>query len=307
MELYKRKALILAKIETTYGTDASPAGANAINVSNLKIEPAKGTKKLRNLLTSDMSTSSGIITQKYQAVSFTMELKGSGTAGTAPECGPVLRACMMAEAINGVIDVSYTPVSASFESCTVWVNQDGVLHKLVGCRGTWSIEVNAGDFPTIAVDLLGLYAGPTDAAALTPTYSAVVPVEVNDTNTDFTLDAFAAVLHKLSAQLGAKSQYREFVNSAASITLSGREAKGSISIDAVKMATKNYFSTWANGSLVAMALTHGTVAGNIVAISAPKVQLDDLQYGEADGILTYEMPVSFTRSTGNDEITLTFK
>lgn len=306
MELYKRKALILAKIETVYGTDPVPTGANAINVSDLKIEPAKGTKQMRNLITPDLSTQPGIITKKHQAISFTMELKGAGAAGTVPECGPVLRACMLAETITPATMVEYDPVSGSFESCAIYVNQDGILHKITGCRGTVSLAVTAGEYPTIAVTMLGLHAGPVDMAPATPTYLDVAPLEVNAANTTFTLDGYAAVLHKLSADLGVKYNYREAVNSAASIAVSGRECKGSLSMDAVLLATKDYFTTWKNNALVALALSHGP-AGNQVLIDAPKVQLDDIQYGDKDGILTFEMPISYTRDSGDDELKFTFQ
>ena len=40
--LFRKKAL-LAKVETTYGTDAAPTGAlNAIQTRNLQIEPLNG-------------------------------------------------------------------------------------------------------------------------------------------------------------------------------------------------------------------------------------------------------------------------
>ncbi len=306
MELYKRKALILAKIETVYGTDATPLGANAINVSDLKVEPAKGSKKMRNLITPDMSTQSGIITQKHQAVSFTMELKGAGAAGTVPECGPLLRSCMMAETITPGSKVEYEPASGSFESCTIYVNMDGILHKIAGCRGTWTINAPAGEYPTLAINMLGLHAGPVDALAASPVYLDVMPLEINAANTTFTLDGYAAVLHKLSADIGVSYKYSESVNSAAKIAISGRDCKGSLSIDAVLTATKDYFTTWENNVLVALALTHG-VAGNQVLIEAPKVQLNDIQYGDNDGILTFELPLAFTRNAGDDELKLTFQ
>jgi hypothetical protein len=39
MPLLTRKRLIVAKIESTYGTDPTPTGANAILVRNLEITP----------------------------------------------------------------------------------------------------------------------------------------------------------------------------------------------------------------------------------------------------------------------------
>jgi len=305
-ELYKRKALILAKIEAAYGIDASPDGAHAINVTDLKIEPAKGNKKMRGLMTPDLATQSGIITEKHQAVSFTMELKGAGAAGDVPECGVLLRSCMMAETITPATQVEYDPISSSFESSTIYVNMDGVLHKLTGCRGTFSVNIQAGEFPTIKFSLLGLHAGPVSANPVTPVYLDVAPLEVNSVHTTFSLDGYDASLHKLTFDAGIKHKYRELVNASAAISVSGRECKGSLSMDAVELGSKDYFASWENSVLVVLAFSHGQ-AGNLILIDGPKVQLDDIQYGDDDGVLTYEMPVSFTRDAGDDEIKLTFK
>ena len=59
-------------------------------------------------------------------------------------------------------------------------------------------------------------------------------------------------------------------------------------------------------ALVALALSHGP-AGNQVLVDATKVQLDEIQYGDDDGILTFEMSISYTRDAGDDEFKLTFK
>jgi hypothetical protein len=44
MSLRFRKKVLLAKIETTYGTDATPTGAaNAMLASNISIQPMEGS------------------------------------------------------------------------------------------------------------------------------------------------------------------------------------------------------------------------------------------------------------------------
>ena len=42
MPRFWRRQTILAKIETTYGTDASPVAANAILASNVSFNPMEG-------------------------------------------------------------------------------------------------------------------------------------------------------------------------------------------------------------------------------------------------------------------------
>lgn len=307
MELYKRKAVIIAKIETVYGTDSVPTGANAIGVTDLKVEPAKGTKKKREIYYPDFSTQPHIITQQHQAVSFNVELKGGGAAGTPPECGALLRACMMSETISAGVDVVYQPVSEDFESCTIYVNQDGILHKLTGFRGSVKFNVAGGDYPTVSFSGLALAVAPADVAPVVPVYTAVVPVEVNEANTSFTLGGFAAVLHKLEADLGVTTKFRELPNQTAEIKITGRDCKGSLVMDAVKNADHNFWSDWSASTPMVLAMVHGTVAGNIVEIDASKALLDANDYGDEDNILTFNQPLAFTRNAGDDELVVTFR
>jgi hypothetical protein len=307
MELYKRKAVIIAKIETVYGTDSVPLGANAIGVTDLKVEPAKGTKKKREIYYPDFSTQPHIITQQHQAVSFTVELKGGGAAGTVPECGVLLRSCMMSETISAGVDVAYQPVSEDFESCSIYVNQDGILHKLPGFRGTVKFNVNGGDYPTAFFSGLALAVSPADVAPVVPVYTSVVPVEVNEVNTTFTFGGFAAVLHSLEVDLGVSTKFRELPNQEAAIMITGRDCKGSLTMDAIKNADHNFWADWAAATPLVLAMAHGTVAGNIVEIDAPKAQMDSVDYGDADNILTFNQPLAFTRDAGDDEVVITFR
>jgi len=53
-------------------------------------------------------------------------------------------------------------------------------------------------------------------------------------------------------------------------------------------------------------MVHGTTAGNIVALDAPKVQLLQPAYEDSNGILMIKMNLALIPDVGNDEITLTF-
>lgn len=307
MELYKRKAVIIAKIEAVYGTDSVPLGANAIGVTDLKVEPAKGTKKKREIIYPDFSTQPHIITQRHQAVSFSVELKGGGAAGTAPECGVLLRSCMMSETVVAATKVDYKPESSGFESCSIYVNLDGVLHKLIGCRGTVKFNFGAGDYPTANFSFLALAVTVVDLAPVVPVYTAVVPVEINNTNTDFTFGGFIAVLHKLEIDMQVKTKFRELPNQPPAIMVTGRDCKGSLVMDAIKVADHNYWTDWSAATALALSLIHGTAAGNIVEVAATKVQMDAIDYGDDDEILTFNQPLAFTRNAGDDEILVTFR
>ena len=72
-------------------------------------------------------------------------MAGSGTAGTAPKYGAILKACGLSETVSGGNTVTYSPVATPSDSVTLFVNYDGIRQIVTGCRGTFSIncEVNS--------------------------------------------------------------------------------------------------------------------------------------------------------------------
>jgi hypothetical protein len=99
MALLNRNRLLLAKIEGTYGQDSSPTGVNAILVRNLNPTPQDGESVGRDLIRPYLGNSPQLPGSIRGAVGFEVEMAGSGTAGTAPAYGPLLRACGLAEKI----------------------------------------------------------------------------------------------------------------------------------------------------------------------------------------------------------------
>src|SRR3990172_13323102 len=58
-------------------------------------------------------------------VSFSLDMKGSGTAGTAPEFGEALKMCGMGEVIDPGVSVIYKPLISVNSPCSVAVFADG--------------------------------------------------------------------------------------------------------------------------------------------------------------------------------------
>ena len=115
MALLSRKRLILAKSETTYGTDSTPTGsADAVLVRNLEITPIQADVVSRDLVRPYYGNSDQLLANTRVECTFEVELAASGTAGTAPRYGSILKACGMAETIVATTSVTYAPVSSSF-------------------------------------------------------------------------------------------------------------------------------------------------------------------------------------------------
>lgn len=126
MPLYWREKTILFKEETTYGVDAVPTGAaNAILATDVQLSPMEGQGTSRNLELPWMGAQGTVPTNVHQKLSFRVELKGSGTAGTPPVLGVLLKSCAFAEVTVASVSVTYNRVTSAMKSATIYLNIDG--------------------------------------------------------------------------------------------------------------------------------------------------------------------------------------
>ncbi|NWO05376.1 MAG: hypothetical protein HLX50_07640, partial [Alteromonadaceae bacterium] len=76
-----RRRLLLAAIETTYGTDAAPTPeANAILTRSIQVTPLAGNDIERNLLRAYYGNAQSLAGEKHVELTLEVELTGSGTA-----------------------------------------------------------------------------------------------------------------------------------------------------------------------------------------------------------------------------------
>ncbi len=308
MALKWRKRVILAKIETTYGTDAVPTGAaNAIQVSNLSITPLEVDSINRDLVGKGLGGEVAAIVGKRVKVEYDVEMAGAGAAGTAPAWGPVMRGCAMAETITAGVDVQYDPVDANEESVTQYFHVGSNKHPLLGARGSWGYRLNAKGYPYLHFTFIGLFAPPSDAVFPTPVFGAFVkPVHVGNANTTFSLHGYAAKLAQLSYDHKNEVVHRDLVG-VEDVQVVDRTPDGSVTIEAPAIIDKDFFADVTAETLAAMQVVQGTTAGNIVQIDHPQVQLVNPQYGETDSFTTLQMGLNVIPNVGNDETKITVK
>lgn len=310
MPLLTRKRLILLESEATYGTDPTPTGADAILVRDLSITPLQSDTVGRDLVRPYLGASEQLLANTRVQCTFSVELAGSGTAGTAPRYGKALLACGLSETIVATTSVTYAPVSSSFGSATIYYNIDGVLHKVTGARGTFTINGTVGQIPTIDFTFTGIYNTPTDTALPAVTYGdQATPVIFKQGNTtDFQLLSYAGCLQSVSFDIGNSLVYRELVGCTKQVLLTDRAATGSVTLEAVTMATKNYFTAaLTDASLGNLLFQHGQTAGNIIDFVSTRIDIGDVSYGDQDGIHMLTIPYTAVPSTaGNNEFSLVY-
>jgi hypothetical protein len=307
MALLTRKRLILAKIESTYGTDSTPTGAEAILVRNLEITPLQADVVTRDLIRPYLGNFEQILANQRVEITFDVELAGSGAAGTAPAWGPVMKSCAMAETVVATTSVTYAPVSGSFSSCSIYFNNDGVRHKITGCRGSFSVSGEVGQIPVISFTMMGIYNAPDDSALPTPTYSnQATPVIFKQGNTTgFQVFSYSGCLQSFSMDLANEMVYRELVGCTKEVLITNRAPNGTVVIEAPTIAAKDFF-TIANGTATGnLTFQHGQTAGNIVTFSSPQTDIGSPTYSDQDGIQMLNLPYVATPTTaGNDELSI---
>ena len=205
--------------------------------------------------------------------------------------------------------VTYTPVSSSFSSVTIHYNIDGVRHKVVGARGTFTITAEVGSIPTIDFAFTGIYVPPDSAALPTVTYGnqATPLIFKNGNTTGFSLLSYSGALQSLNMDIGNTVTYRELVGGTKEVLITDRASNGSVTIEAPTLAQKDYFiAALSDTSLGNLAFLHGTTAGNKVQFTSSKVDIGDVAYGEMDGVAMLEIPYTLVPSAANNEFSLIY-
>lgn len=305
-----RRRLILAKAESVYGTDSVPTGAsNAILVRNLEIQPLLSENVSRDLVRPYMGQADQLLAQTRVEVSFEVELAGSGTAGTAPAYGPILKACGLSETIVASTSVTYAPVSTSFSSVSIYYHEDGIRHRLTGCRGTFEISAEVGQIPRIAFTMTGIYNAPTDVALPSPTYAnQATPLIFKQGNTtNFSAFSYSGCLQSFNFNIANDVIYRELVGCTKEIMITNRMPSGSMVIEAPTITAKDFFTIATGNTTGSITFQHGTTGGNICTVTSPQSDLGNLTYSDQDGVQMLNCPfIAIPTSSGNDELSIAY-
>lgn len=310
MALLKKREVILAKVESTYGTDATPtAGDNAIQVENVSWSHEGARMIDRPLTKPSIGMRQSIYGGSLMSITFDVELKGSGAAGTAPDCGALFLGCGMDETISASTSVTYAPVSTAQDSLTIWYYQDGLLHKMTGARGSFTIQAAAGERVMASFTFTGKIGSVSDAALASPTYDSTGPLIMKGAS--FSVLSYSATIGVLSIDMGNSISQQPDVNDAdgfGEILITGRSITGSIDPLATLEATEAWVANYRAGT--AGSLTTGTIgstAGNRLAITCGQTYYREIGPGDRDGALIYDIGFGAAETaTGDDEISVVF-
>ncbi len=307
MVMLKRKQVILAKVETTYGVDVTPAAADdAILAINPEIKEVREVIE-RNINVSTLSNKPAIEGKRSAELTFQVEIKGSGTAGTAPRLGALLEACSMERTNDPGVSDTYTPVSSSQESVTIYVYIDGRRHILTGARGSFKITATAGAICMLDFTFKGIYNAATTTSMVTAIYDAPVPPTCK--SAAFSYNSKTTLCAKMAEiDLANTIAQRDCMNEASGVGgFEITERKPTMTFDVEAQLETSYdFRGDMMSTPREVSFEIGSTEGNTCTITVPKYNVTNIEYADAEGILIEKLSGECSIDSGDDELEIVF-
>jgi hypothetical protein len=314
-----QSTVILAKVETTSGTDAAPtntADAVLIRVSGLaaKINQLMAT---RDIVRGSFGAPDMLPYTRRGEITFSVELAGSGVLGTAPQWGDLLIGCGYSETVTASTRVDYTPASQNLKTLTIWAYINGKIEKFNFCAGTVKLaNFKVGQLPTLDFSFQGLVLSVAASAPPTPTLTAwiraqaVGPLATSQIlfGATYSAGAFAGGtgynFNEFSADLANDVQDLELAT-AESVSIYGRNPSASLVADIGAAGIVTQYTNMNAGTPTSLALTHGSVAGNKVLVYAPSAVITGIDDNVQGNVMLNSMSFSLQPSASfNDELRL---
>jgi hypothetical protein len=188
-----RKRLIIFELESTYGTDPTPTGADVIQCANLDFKPLAGSQVNREIILPYFGNLGFLRVENYCEISFDVEMQGLGTAGTAPAYSKLLKACNISETVTAAPITGTAQAGGSTTTIKLASGASAVDDYYVGM----SVEITGGtgDGQT---GVIIAYDGTTKIATVAKTWAAAP-----DATSEYSIGA--NVLYTLNSNFGVST------------------------------------------------------------------------------------------------------
>lgn len=313
---------VFAKLETTPGVDALPttsgASSDFILASDAQYNPDFQMIE-RNYMRPSLSRTPHIMGRQLASVTFTTEVYGTGVAADtgAPEAATPKWADLLEACAFGATDVSvapfgriYAPITGNQKTITLYLYFDGMLHKLTGAMGTFTMTATAGEIATISWTFTGVHNAPTAVVTPTPDFPVVTPALVESCTLTLGGTSSGLLVQAIGIDIQNNVVPRADANSAKgfnSMYITGRNGQLTINPEQVPEATHPFWGDFGSSARKALSFNIGSVAGNKVEVNAPNTQVSGLSYADRDGIRAYDITLAAASVTGTGDDELTFK
>jgi hypothetical protein len=314
-----RRRQLAMKLEVSFGVDAVPTAADLIEpVFDLEYS-AEVEFFEREIIKEVLSPVAQIPGERSASITFTTELKGSGVVGTAPAHLSVpLQVAGFSEVIVPATSVTYDLISTGIPSATIEIREieddgDSIVKKILGACGTVEITAEKGQPVLLNFEFTGKYVEPTRVAspgALSPSPGfGLTPEPFLDVNFSF-FGISTLLVQAISLDLGVECTLKNDINDPSGnigAVATSRAPSGSINPEQVDPTVFNPWAELTGANEGLLTYTLGAVAGNIVQVNAPQVQIVGVGDGDRDTIRTNDLELQLNGTqTGDDELQLVF-
>jgi hypothetical protein len=312
--LLTRRARVAVKIEAVEGTAETLAGADA----NFVVQEADYNADIstfeRKYLDGSFSPFSALKGTQMARMTFKVENKGSGTAGTAPALGKLLKLCGMTETLVAVTSATYTPLTVGLITGTLGLYRltdsgSVVLMTMRGARGTWSYEAKVGEPGFFTFEFIGVHVSVTDVSDITPSglETTLPPVLLS---ASLTSHAFAtAKASMISFDFANELIMRPDMSKAEGFVTAmivGRSPKGQFDPEMELVATHDWYGKYKSGAIAQISFVQGASAGNICTVTFPKTQYVGVAAKDREGIAALAIDFIASRNSANDEVSIAY-
>ena len=119
--------------------------------------------------------------------------------------------------------------------------------------------------------------------------------------------SYSGAFSSVDFSLSNSTTYRELVGGTKEVLITDRKPSGTVQLEAVSIATKDYFTVATGAATGNLTFLHGTTAGNKVTFTASQVDVVQPSYSDMDGVQMLNIPyVALPTTAGNDEFSLAF-
>jgi hypothetical protein len=319
MARYTANMGLTAKIETTAGTDAAPAAGTdgMLFIKGMEVTPLDIKYAQRNLQLPYFGGSQQLLASYSAKVSFEVEWAGGGAAAlatTGAPWGPLLQACGTAQAALTVpARIEHTPAHSGLKTATLYIYDDGVLHKLIGAVGECKFSAKQGEVPRFKFEFMGTYVAVSAVTLPAITLTAwEVPLPVVKANVvDITLGCTyaAGVLTGgtaypsmgLEIAFGNKMAWLATL-SAERAELTDRAITCNFTLELTAAQEVAAYTDMAANTLMGLGFTLGTGAGIKQMIFAPKMQRTNARKVDEQGVRLIGFDGVLVPDAGDDEL-----
>ena len=198
----------------------------------------------------------------------------------------------------------FQPISTAFESVTLYMYLDGVLHSMTGARGTFTFDATAGEYGKVMFTMTGQYVAPANGALpTTAIYEQTVPPILQNAN--LSVNNYIAVVNKISFDLGNTVAERPDVNFADGyngVIITSRAAKGGIDPEMALVSNQDFWGTLAGSAQVPLRCRFGSTIGNQAWFLSQGAQYTGLTYNNRNSIRVLDAGLDFGQWLyGDDE------